>query len=56
MSARRWTIVAAAMVVLVGPAACSSPSNRVVSRSLGALDRSHHHDRGAVDRRPPPRP
>ncbi len=37
MSARRWTVVAAATVVLVGLAACSSPSNGAVSRSLGAL-------------------
>ena len=37
MSARRWTVVAAATVVLVGLAACSSPSNSAVSRSLGAL-------------------
>ena len=37
MSARRWTAVAAATVVLVGLAACSSPSNGAVSRSLGAL-------------------
>ena len=50
MSARRWTAVAAVTVVLVGLAACSSPSNGAVTRSLGALDRSHHHDGGAVDR------
>jgi polar amino acid transport system substrate-binding protein len=37
MSARRWTAVATATVVLVGLAACSSPSNGAVSRSLGAL-------------------
>ena len=37
MSARRWTAVAALTVVLVGLAACSSPSNSPVSRSLGAL-------------------
>ena len=37
MSARRWTVVAAASVVLVALAACSSPSNGAVSRSLGAL-------------------
>jgi polar amino acid transport system substrate-binding protein len=37
MNARRWTAVATAMAVLVGLAACSSPSNGAVSRSLGAL-------------------
>ncbi len=37
MSARRWTVVGAATVVLVGLVGCSSPSNRAVSRSLGAL-------------------
>jgi polar amino acid transport system substrate-binding protein len=37
MNARRWTAVATATVVLVGLAACSSPSNGAVSRSLGAL-------------------
>jgi polar amino acid transport system substrate-binding protein len=37
MSARRWTAVAFATAVLVGLAACSSPSNSAVSRSLGAL-------------------
>jgi polar amino acid transport system substrate-binding protein len=37
MSARRWTVVATATVLLVGLAACSSPSNSPVSRSLGAL-------------------
>jgi polar amino acid transport system substrate-binding protein len=37
MSARRWTAVAAVTVVLVGLAACSSPSNSAVSKSLGAL-------------------
>jgi polar amino acid transport system substrate-binding protein len=37
VSARRWTAVATATVVLVGLAACSSPSNGAVSRSLGAL-------------------
>jgi polar amino acid transport system substrate-binding protein len=36
MSARRWTVVAAT-VGLVAMVACSSPSNRAVSRSLGAL-------------------
>ena len=37
MSARRWTVLAAATVVLVGLAACSSPSNGASTRSLGAL-------------------
>jgi polar amino acid transport system substrate-binding protein len=37
MRARRWTGVAAAAVVLLGLAACSSPSNDAVTRSLGAL-------------------
>jgi polar amino acid transport system substrate-binding protein len=37
MKARRWTVAAAATVVLLGVAACSSPSNQASSRSLGAL-------------------
>jgi polar amino acid transport system substrate-binding protein len=37
MSARRWTVVAAATAVLVGLAGCSSPSNDASARSLGAL-------------------